>query len=184
MRDKRDQYSSWERDFDEFVNSDQIHPPAHLTEKVTNMVSHDLKPDIWNIFTKLAGVQAACAAVTLLFCPQFEVGFAKHDPFAGLIHSVGEFGLLVVCGIIFLGSGAAIAPLFLKQSDMKAISRSMLAYFPSAALLAVILFYLFGANINLTLALPWFLGGSLGGIIGFALVKNIRHTLILSHRYS
>ena len=76
--------------------------------------------------------------------------------------------------MIFLGGGAVIAPFFLKQAEMKAIEKSVLIYFPSAALLAVMLFYSVGADIDWNLALPWFIGGTLGSVIGFELVKYFR----------
>jgi hypothetical protein len=174
MIDKKEKYADWERELLEFVNSDPVSPPAFLTEKVKITVSQDLRTDIWKIFSKLAVVQAACATLTLFFCPQFEIGFAKHDYLAGLVQHSEGIGFMIVCGMIFLGGGAVIAPFFLKQAEMKAIKRSVLIYFPTAALLAVMLFYSLGADIYWTLALPWFLGGTLGSVIGFELVKYFR----------
>ena len=76
--------------------------------------------------------------------------------------------------LMTLYQGAAIAPFFLKKAEMKAIERSVLIYFPTTALLAVILFYSVGADIDWALALPWFLGGTLGSVTGFELVKYFR----------
>jgi hypothetical protein len=174
MIDKKEKYAEWERGFLEFTDSEPVTPPTRLTEKLRITVSQDLRPAIWKIFTKLAGMQAACAILTLFFCPQFEIGFAKHDHLADLVKHSGGFGFMIVCGMIFLGGGAVIAPFFLKQAEMKAIERSVLIYFPSAALLAVMLFYSLGADIDWPLALPWFLGGTFGSVIGFELVKYFR----------
>ena len=177
MIDKKEKHADWEREFLEFVNSDPVTPPALLTEKLKNTVSQDLRPAIWKIFSQLAGMQAACATLTLFFCPQFEIGFAKHAYLAGLVQHSGGFGFMIVCGIIFLGGGAVIAPFFFNQTEMKAIEKSVLIYFPTVALLAVILFYSLGADIGWALALPWFLGGTLGSVIGFELVKYFRFGL-------
>ena len=173
MIDKKDN-ASWEREFLEFVDSDPVPPPVLLTEKLKTIVSQDLRPAIWKIFSKLAGLQAACATLTLFFCPQFEIGFAKHDYLGHLVQHSEGFGFMIFCGMIFLGGGAVIAPFFLKQAEMKAIEKSVLIYFPSAALLAVMLFYSVGADIDWNLALPWFIGGTLGSVIGFELVKYFR----------
>ncbi len=174
MIDKKQKYDAWEREFLKFVNSDPVTPPALLTEKLKTTVSQDLRPAIWKIFTKLAGIQAAYATLTLFFCPQFEIGFAKHDHLGDLVQHSEGFGFMLVCGMIFLGGGAVIAPFFFKQAEMKPIERSVLIYFPTAALLAVMSFYSLGADIDWTLALPWFLGGTLGSVIGFELVKYFR----------
>ncbi len=174
MKDIKKKNGDWEREFLEFVNSDPVTPPAALTEKLKTAVRGNLRLAMWTIFAKLAAMQAACATFTLLFCPQFEIGFAKHDHLADLIPHSDGFGFMLVCGMIFLGGGAAIAPVIFKQAEIKAIERSVLIYFPTAALLAVILFYTVGADIDRTLALPWFLGGTLGSLIGFEFVKYVR----------
>ena len=179
MKDKKKKYGDWEKEFLEFVNSDPVTPPTVLTEKLKTAVSHDLRPAIWKIFAKLAAIQAACATLTLFFCPQFEIGFAKHDHLAALIQHSDGFGFMLVCGMFFLGGGATIAPIIFKQAELKAIERSVLIYFPTAALLAVILFYSVGAEIGWALALPWFLGGTLGSLIGFELVKYFRFRHII-----
>jgi len=81
---------------------------------------------------------------------------------------------MFVCGTLFLGGGAAIASIIFKQAEIKAMEKSVFVYFPAAALFAVILFYSVGADIDRTHALPWFLGGTLGSLMGFELVKYFR----------
>jgi hypothetical protein len=180
MIDRKEKYADWERELLEFVNSDPVLPPATLTEKLKITVSQDMRPAMWKILSKLAGMQAACATLTLFFCPQFEIGFAKHDYLAHLVQHSEGFGFMIVCGMIFLSGGAVIAPIFFNQVEMKAIEKSVLIYFPTVAFLAVMLFYSLGANIYWSLALPWFFGGTLGSVIGFELVKYFRfRTLIL-----
>ncbi len=174
MKDKKKKYGDWESEFFEFVNSNPVTPPAVLTEKLKTAVSQDLRPAIWKIFSKLAAMQAVCAVITLLFCPQFEIGFAKHDHLANLIQHSDGFGFMLVCGMIFLGGGAAVAPVIFKKAEIKAIEKSVLIYFPTAAFLAVIMFYSVGADIDLNHALPWFLGGTFGSLIGFKLVEYFR----------
>ncbi len=174
MRDRKEEYRGWEKEFLEFVDSDPVTPPAILTEKLRATIGDDLRPALWKIFAKLAGIQAVCATLTLFFCPQFEVGFTKHDHLADLVQHSEGVGFMLVCGMIFLSGGAVIAPFFLRKVEMKAIERSVLVYFPSAALFAVMLFYLLGADIEWTRALPWFAGGTLGSVIGFELVTYLR----------
>lgn len=173
MIDKKNN-ASWEREFLEFTDSDPVAPPAALTEKLKSTVSRDMKPAILKIFAKFASLQAACAALTLFFCPQFEIGFAKHDHLADLLQHSNGFGFMIICGMIFLSGGAVIAPFFINHAEMKAIEKSEFIYFPTVALVAVMLFYSQGAAIDWSHALPWFLGGSLGSVIGFELVKYFR----------
>jgi hypothetical protein len=181
MKDKKKKYGDWEKEFLEFANTDPVTPPAVLTEKIKTTVSWNLKPSIWIILSKLAAIQAVCATLTLFFCPQFEIGFAKHDHLADLIQHSDGFGFMLVCGMIFLGGGATIAPIIFKQAEIKTMEKSVLIYFPTAALLAVILFYSVDADIDWIRALPWFLGGGLGSLIGFELVKYFRFR---PHHYS
>ncbi|HIJ79214.1 MAG TPA: hypothetical protein HPP69_07840 [Deltaproteobacteria bacterium] len=174
MIDKKNKYGDWESEFLEFIDSNPLSPPPLLTEKIKAEITNELRPAIWLIFSKLAGLQLVCATVTLFFCPQFEIGFTGHDHLADLIPHSDGFGFMVICGIIFLGVGAAIAPLFMKKTELLAIDNSGLLYFPTAALVAVMLFYGLGADLSLHLTLPWFLGGALGGLISFEIVRYLR----------
>lgn len=174
MRDKKKKYTDWERDLMDFVESEPVTPPSILSERITSTVKQDLKLSVWKIFAKLAGIQAACATLTLFFCPQFEMGFTKHDYLAYLVQQTDGFGFMIVCGVIFLGGGAVMAPFFLNQAETKAIENSVLIFFPSVTLLAVLFFFLLGADVAWSLAFPWFLGGTFGSLIGFEFVKFFR----------
>ncbi|MDH4321508.1 MAG: hypothetical protein OEV73_08435 [Desulfobulbaceae bacterium] len=175
MTDQKGKHEAWEYEFLEFDNTKPVSPPLRLNEDVLAVVRRDLRPAIWKIFAKLSVTQAICATITLFFCPQFTIGFAAHDHLASLIpHSDGP-GFMVVCGILFLGSGALIAPLFLTQAEARAMDYSAaLLYFPIAALLAVISFYAMGSDINLPNALPWFAGGTLGSLTCFIFTTRLR----------
>ncbi|MDH3349025.1 MAG: hypothetical protein OEM02_13120 [Desulfobulbaceae bacterium] len=177
MIDRKDKYTEWEREILDFVNSDPVNPPMYLTEKLKNTVSQDMNVVIWRIFSKLAGIQVGYATFTLFFCPQFEIGFTKHDLLAHLVQHSEGVGFMIVCGMIFLGGGAVIASFFFNQVEMKAIEKSVFIYFPTASFLAVMLFYSLGADIDWTLALPWFSGATLGSLIGFKIVKHLRYRL-------
>ena len=179
MREKRGKHVDWERELLEFAKTSPLPPPAHLTDKVTTSIRQDLRPALWKIFAKLALIQAVCATISLFFCPQFAIGFAQHDYLAGLVQHSEGFAFMFICGMIFLGSGAALAPLFINQAEMKALAGSVLIYFPIAALVAVLLFYSLGAAIYWSLALPWFSGGVLGSIIAFELSQHFRFRLRL-----
>ncbi|MDH4331563.1 MAG: hypothetical protein OEV89_03195 [Desulfobulbaceae bacterium] len=174
MRDKKKKYNEWERELLEFVNSEAVTPPSILTERVKSTVKQDFKPPIWKIFAKLAGMQAVCATLTLFFCPQFEIGFAKYDYLAHLVQHTDGFGFMIVCGVVFLGGGAVMAPFFLSQAETKAIEKSVLIYFPTVALLAVLFFFSLGTDVVWPLAFPWFLGGTFGSLIGFEFAKYFR----------
>ena len=174
MKDKKKKYGDWEREFLDFVSSDPVNPPTVLTDKIKTNIGQSLNPSIWKIFSKLATIQAVYASLTLFICPQFEIGFDKHDYLVDLIQHSGGFGFLFVCGIIFLGGGAAIAPIIFNQAELEAIERSVLVYFPTVSFLAVILFYSVGADIDWTRAMPWFLGATLGSLAGFKLAKYFR----------
>ncbi len=176
MKNKKKIPETWESDFLDFVNSDTINPPVILTERIKAHISDDINPAIWKIVAKLAGLQTVCATFTLFFCPQFAIGFAKRDYLATLIQHSDGFGFMVACGVIFLGGGAALAPLFFNKAELRVSEKSLLAYFPTISILAVVLFYLLGADIYFATALPWFIGGSVGSLIAYSLVKYFRIT--------
>lgn len=85
--------------------------------------------------------------------------------------SGGAAGL--VNGFFGGGGGMLLVPLlsrWLKLGDRKAFATSVAVILPLCALSSVI--YLFRGGLELSAALPYLLGGAVGGILGGKLFKN------------
>lgn len=177
MKNEKKPGLDWNREFLEFINTDPISPPNGLSQKVKTSISRDLKPPLWKIFGKLFIFQVAWGTLTLFICPQFEIGFTRHDHLSALIPHGNGFGFLFACGMFFLSGGAMLAPFVMKPEEIRSLGTSVLVYFPTAALAAVLLFHSAGAHVSLPLGLPWLMGGISGSIIGFEISRHFRQAL-------
>lgn len=86
--------------------------------------------------------------------------------------SGGAAGL--INGFFGGGGGMLLVPLlsrWLKLGDRKAFATSVAIILPLCALSSVI--YLFRGGLELSTALPYLIGGAVGGILGGKLFKNI-----------
>ena len=124
MMEKKCVNEEWGRKFLEFIEAEPIDPPIAVSEKIHKAVAGDLRPLIWKVLLKFGMIQAVVAFMTLLVCPQFEVdlGIVRHDD-THLRALLGEFGYMVLCGAIFLSSGAILATIILRVEELRAIRK-------------------------------------------------------------
>lgn len=165
----------WMKDFNDFLNSPEVAPPAFVSEGVKDFVSRDLNPTIWNILSRLALVHIAAGTVSLLVCSQFGIG--RGHLLAHAFMSYGETVCIVLCGALFLGISLLVASFLLSSSELKAIRK--LSYSPVLilGLLSLSAFFCLGADISLKLAMAWMAGGLIAGVTAIEAGLKVRQTL-------
>lgn len=167
-----------DKDFLDFINTKGINPPEKISRGVLNFVKADLNPSHKIVFSKLLGIQAFIGVLTLTFCPQFSLSLTNSfELFHYFHHTFGEKICMIICGSIFMGSGALFAAYLLKSSEIKKIKASRFLYYTSISILALSSFFLAGTDVYLTLAVYWLLGSTIGGLIIFELNSLIRREI-------
>lgn len=81
---------------------------------------------------------------------------------------------MVICGSIFVGSGALLAAYILKAGEIRKIRASRFLYYFSITSIALTAFLLLGADVYLNLAIFWFIGAYIGGLVLFEVNQIIR----------
>lgn len=84
---------------------------------------------------------------------------------------------MMICGSIFIGSGALFAAYLFKSSEVKKIKESKVLYYTSISILALSSFIVLGSETYLTLAAFWLVGSTIGGLIVFELNRLIRRKI-------
>ena len=171
MKDKIDP-KEWAEDFKLFLNAPEISPPSHLREEIFRVVHKDLNPQLWFVMAKLGGIHAVVGSFSLLLCSQFGMG-----PGFNLMHSLMSHGVLVcmaLCGALFLGLTTLVAGFILSNVELTKIRKT--CYSPIALLgfISLVIFFSFGAEIALTLALMWLFGAIFAGALALELGFGIR----------
>ena len=163
------------REFCDFVESAPVEPPPTADARIMWRVKTDLQPPIGWLYAKFATIEAAAGVATLSVCPQFGGAFGwDYGVFDGISEQGGFFSVFLVCGLLFVVTGAALSALLLGVNELKAITTGKYIYYLGFAVAAFLSFYAVGAQIIWLSAAPWILGAYLGNLLGFGVVSRLR----------
>ncbi|MCB0272393.1 MAG: hypothetical protein KDD46_05210 [Bdellovibrionales bacterium] len=166
------------QDFQQFLATNNITAPEPIQKNVLNHVKNDLNPSHSVVYSKLLAVHAMIGSLTLLFCPQFDMSLThNYHLFHYFHHTFGKYVCMFICGTIFIGTGAIFAAYLLKKSEVLLIKETQWLYYTSISMMAVLSFMLLGADVYLPLAVFWFAGASISGIVLFNLNYRLRQKL-------
>lgn len=161
-------------DYNDFLNS-YHKSPAHLDKKVMLAITKDLNPDHKLVFGKLILIHGFIGFITMLFCPQFNMSLTNNfEVFHYLHQTFGHEICMMICGSIFLGSGAIFASSILTKSEVEKIKSSALLYYTCLSILAVSIFMIFGADVYLKLVIFWLIGAVISSALLFSFTNTIK----------
>ena len=173
MTKKKHVNEEWGKEFLQFIETEGIDPPIAVSEKIHKAVDKDLNPLTWKVLCKFGFIQAAVALLTLLICPQFELGLIKHDD-AHLRALLGEPGYMALCGAIFLTSGSVLASIMISIEEMRAIKKAEPVYLFLASVFALMIFRYLGTPSVPASYAAWFTGAFAGSAAAFEIIKQLR----------
>ena len=114
----------------------------------------------------------------MLFCPQFSFSLTNnYDAFHYFHHTFGAQICMLICGTIFLGTGAIFASYLLSEGEFNKVKASPFLYYTALSIIAVSIFMLFGAEVYFSLLIFWFIGATLSGALLFKVNGLIRYGL-------
>lgn len=166
------------KDFLDFSKNNESSPPKKLDHSILAFIDKELSPNHKLVFLKLIMIQGFVGIVSLAFCPQFNLSLTNnYEVFHYFHHTFGELICMILCGSIFVGSGAIFAAYILKESEIKKIKSSEFLYFFSLTSLALCIFLFIGAEVYFKLASVWAIGAIFSGVILFELNLFVKKTL-------
>jgi hypothetical protein len=167
------------KDYLDFINNEGVEPPLDLSNRVLHLIRSEMKPAHGLVLGKLILVQAFIGAITMIFCPQFSFSLTNnHDVFHFFHHKFGEYVCMIICGTIFMGTGALFASFLMKKGEVQRIRESRLLYYFTISILFMSIFLLMGADIYLRLVLFWLIGSVIGGALMFEVSRLVKQKLL------
>lgn len=167
-----------EKDFIQF-KSEEVLTPKVLDQKILSFVKKDLEASHPQVFFKIIIVQGFIGALTMIFCPQFDMSLTNNYELFHFFHrNFGHTICMLICGTIFMGSGAIFAALLFKAPERKLILASKFYYAMALSGLAVGTFYFLGANIYINALSFWLVGALSSQIILFTLGAKLKNYLL------
>jgi len=163
-------------EFNTFASSKQTQvPPRGISDAILSQVRRDLNPAALTVASKLMGIHAASAVVTLSVCPQFGFrAFGEGDGLVEVFMIFGHYGCLVACGAFFTGVSLLLVALLLKAEEIRRIRQHRLLALGALTLLSLGFFIMMDAEVILGLAIAWFIGALLGSIATLELGWKLR----------
>jgi hypothetical protein len=162
MREKIDP-KEWAEDFKFFMSASDVSPPSHIREEIFSFVHRDLNPNLWFVFSKLAGIHVIVGSLSLLLCSQFGIGRADAVIDAFMVYGMNF--CMAFCGALFLGLTTLVAGFVLSSSELKKMRRAGYSPIPLLGLASLIVFFCFGADFVFGFALAWLLGATAAGVL-------------------
>ena len=146
-------------DFSRFIKESSESTPQHLSDSVLLHIKSELEPQHKTVFLKLFSIQAFVGVLTLVFCPQFELSLTNnYELFHYFHYNFGEQICMILCGCIFLGSGAVAASMLMNKFELKKIVESQVLYSFSIASIALACLFFLGTPAYDGLLAYWLLG--------------------------
>ena len=170
-----------DKEYRDFLDSESLNPPEILSQNILNAVRGELNPSKGKVLFKMLLGQTVGAVMTLFICPQFHMGFLSDEYVFHFFHrTFGDFGCMMACGMLFMGTGALVASVILKKNEFRALGSYRNLYYPAVSLVGLSVFFFLGAKIYLTFASGWLLGGMLGSFLAFQFIAFVKRKLLHS----
>lgn len=179
---KNSDNKTWLNEFSEFIAVDAGSAPRELGTQIRSLVSNDLNPSPWKVFSKASLVQVIVGFVVLLFCPQFGLSLTGVHGIMHLLMQYGEGVCMFGCGALFVGSSLFVSSLVLKTDEVRILRRNRVLQTALLSLLTVGAFLCLGGEVIGLVTLAWLSGSILGGIgtleLGWATRRWVREKVM------
>ena len=168
-------------EFKDFTNSTNKIDSKKIDHTVFDLIQSEMNPSHQIVFTKILLIQSFVGVITLLFCPQFDFSLTgNYDLFHFFHRTFGHHICMMVCGALFVGSGAIFASYILTLTELRKIRESQFLYYLSLSGLFIFSFLIIGADVYLEIAALWSIGALIGGLLMIEINSLIRQKWHLS----
>lgn len=167
MNRDNERRTGWERDFVDFLSTEDLPPPAAVTKKVVNRTSSFLHPSPWQVFNKLAIIVLGVSLMNLAICPQFGLSYFRNP---GLVQyfmmlGLGHLGCNVICGCFFIATALLVAVIILRPEELRVLRKTKFLQITAVSALTLSAFVALGADVFLPIGTAWLIGAIVGGVL-------------------
>jgi hypothetical protein len=172
---KENDPKEWINEYSEFLEAEGVRVPHQLSQRVLGDIQALLNPSAWAVFAKLLGIHLVIGFFSLAICHQFDMNpFGTTHSLSGWFmemwgHNVCMFG----CGVTFMSFSVLAAGFLFNAEEVKALRRTEFLQTLSLAVVSLLIFAAFGAELALTIAGLWLLGAVIGGYLATEAVAII-----------
>lgn len=172
--------NNWLKDYEEFLSADQS-VPRSLEEETSLRMNRLLNPSPWTVFGKILSIHTIVGFLSLSFCHQFDLNpFRTAHSLDNWFMNVGGHNVcMIACGVLFLGVSVLASGYFLSLEETRALRRNGFPQSFALGAVSLLLFFVLGAELALTLAGLWFLGALIGAYLATETIWKIKYSRAL-----
>ncbi|MEQ1665212.1 MAG: hypothetical protein ABL927_07555 [Bdellovibrionales bacterium] len=158
--------NEWLKEFNEFASTEGHSVPDGISINILNRVRKQLNPSAWVVFFKLLFIHSIVGTFSLGVCDQFGMSpFQTEFSLSEYFMKYGHSFCMTMCGILFVSLSVLFASLLLRQEELKILYRNSLLQIFSLAIFSLVLFFLLGADVTISIGFFWLSGAMLGGML-------------------
>ncbi len=167
---------NWSVEYEEFLQADLHLVPEKAESEVLSAVLKLINPHPGFVFLKILAIHLVFGFLSLSFCHQFGINpfNTERSLSEWFMHVGGHQICMLACGIIFVGLSLLAAGFFLTIEEINSLKRTEIFQTLSIGAISLGLFAAFGAQLILSIAVLWLVGGLLGGFIATQLVWRLK----------
>ena len=171
-----EKFSSWEKDFVDFLSSESAPPPGRLSAQVGSQIATFLDPSPWHVFSKLCAIVFAVSLANLAVCPQFGLSYFRNYHLVHFFMSLGlgHIGCNLICGAFFIGTAIVVAVIFIKPEELRVLRKTGFLQISAISALALAMFIALGATVFLPIAVAWLIGAFTAGVLTIEVAHWLR----------
>lgn len=168
--------NEWLQDYEEFINRDDAKVPAEIKDRLFSKMQTLINPKPLSVFLKILGIHIGIGFLSLSFCHQFGINpFNTEKSLADWMAHVGGYQFCMIgCGVLFVSLSLLTAGYFLTIEEVNALKRTEFLQTLVLGLISLGLFAAFGAQLAISLAGLWLLGGLIGGFLATETVWRLK----------
>jgi hypothetical protein len=157
----------WLREYNEFLNIDEVKVPSELKQRVLDQVHSLLHPSAWLVFAKLLGIHLVVGFLSLSICHQFDMNpfGTEHSLSDWFMSTWGNSACMISCGVFFVSFSILTAGYFLSIEEFRVMRRTEFIQISALGCVSLVVFQFAGTELALTFAGLWMLGALVGGFI-------------------
>lgn len=156
----------WLKEFEDFVNTKDAVVPEDISKKILTRIHAEMNPSAVLVFFKLLGIHLVVGTLSLGICNQFGLNpFNTEFSLSEYFMTFGHSTCMVLCGVLFIGLTVTLGHLVLRREELIVFSRSAPLQVFFLSILSLAAFIGFGADIVFGIAVLWFIGAMVGGVL-------------------
>jgi hypothetical protein len=127
------------------------------------------------VFTKLLLIQGFIGVLTLLFCPQFNLSLTSNfDLFHYFHRTFGDKICMLICGGIFIGTGALFAGTIMTRYELSLVRKNSYLYYFALIGILLSVFFMFGAQFYLGALAFWLVGAYGTSVVSLEIINLLK----------